>query len=101
MATGFLIRLESVRGLAALSVALGHTMSYLLVTNGGGGGLFDQPSARTIILKLIYGLLSGETAVIVFFVISGVVIGRSLDARRGTAAGNDFVSFMIRRALRL
>ena len=101
MATGFLIRLETVRGLAALSVALGHTMSYLLVTNGGGGGLFDQPSARTIILKLIYGLLSGETAVIVFFVISGVVIGRSLDARRGTAAGNDLVSFMIRRVLRL
>jgi peptidoglycan/LPS O-acetylase OafA/YrhL len=44
--------------------------------------------------------------VIVFFVISGVVIGRSLDGRRngprnGQGAGGDFVPFMIRRVLRL
>jgi peptidoglycan/LPS O-acetylase OafA/YrhL len=38
----------------------------------------------------------------VFFVISGVVIGRSLDSqRRARAIGGEFVPFMIRRVLRL
>lgn len=97
---GFLGRVESVRGLAALAVAVGHTISYLAANEGGGLGLLDQPTVRAVGLKLINGLFNGETAVIIFFVISGVVIGRSLDSRRGSAGG-DFIPFMIRRVLRL
>ena len=91
----FLRRLESVRGLAALCVAICHTMSYLLITNTELP-LFEQPSVRDAAISLISGFIDGETAVIVFFVISGVVIGRSLDARR-----SDFASFMVRRVFRL
>jgi peptidoglycan/LPS O-acetylase OafA/YrhL len=99
---GFLSRVESVRGLAALSVALGHTLTYVLVNDGSGGGLLDQTSLRGAAVKIITGLFNGETAVIVFFVISGVVIGRSLDARRdGESAVAGFMPFMIRRVLRL
>lgn len=51
-------------------------------------------------MKLVGGLTNGQTAVIVFFVISGVVIGRSLDARKvGDWAG--FLAFLVRRAFRL
>lgn len=99
---GFLNRVESVRGLAALCVALSHTLGYVMVNEGWGRSLVDQPSARAVVLKIIDGLTAGETAVTVFFVISGVVIGRSLDARGGSgSAGREFVPFMIRRVLRL
>jgi peptidoglycan/LPS O-acetylase OafA/YrhL len=108
--TGFLNRIESVRGLAALCVAVTHTLGYLAINPGLGRGLFEQASMRGVVLKIVNGFLNGETAVIVFFVISGVVIGRSLDGRRNgqrngqrneRSAGGDFVSFMIRRVLRL
>jgi peptidoglycan/LPS O-acetylase OafA/YrhL len=99
---GFLNRVESVRGLAALCVAVTHTLGYLSVNQGLGRSLLDQTSARDVALKIVNGLLNGENAVIVFFVISGVVIARSLDGRRdGKRAGGDFVPFMIRRVLRL
>jgi peptidoglycan/LPS O-acetylase OafA/YrhL len=93
---GFLGRIESVRGLAALCVALNHVLGYMLVNEGWDRALFDQQTVRDVVLMLICGSLNGETAVMVFFVISGVVIGRSLDGR-----GDGFVSFMIRRLLRL
>jgi peptidoglycan/LPS O-acetylase OafA/YrhL len=99
---GFLGRVESVRGLAALCVAVGHTIGYLVVYHGHGQALLDLSNAHDVVIKLIGGLINGETAVIVFFVISGVVIGRSLESRhRGSSAGGDFVPFMIRRVLRL
>lgn len=97
---GFLPRIESVRGLAALAVAAGHTMGYLLVHEGTGKTLLDQPTLENACEKIVSGLIYGETAVIIFFVISGVVIGRSLDSSN-VRAGRDYVSFLIRRALRL
>ncbi len=98
----FLSRIESVRGLAALAVAVGHTMGYLVVHEGTGRTLLDQPDWENAIEKLASGLIYGETAVIIFFVMSGVVIARSLDSRSGRIhAGRDYVSFLIRRMLRL
>jgi peptidoglycan/LPS O-acetylase OafA/YrhL len=93
---GFLGRVETVRGLAALCVALTHTLGFLLLADHRGLDLLDQASARDTILKVICGLFNGETAVTLFFVISGVVIGRSLDGRR-----TDVISFLIRRIFRL
>ena len=102
---GFLVRIETVRGLAALAVALGHTMGFLLQPAGAGRSLLDQPNLTGIAAKLAFGLVNGETAVIVFFVISGVVIGRSLDSRplapRGSGLARDYAAFLLRRALRL
>ena len=100
--SGFLYRVESVRGLAALCVAIAHTLGYLAVNAGMGRALFDQVSARDVVLKIVSALISGETAVVVFFVISGVVIGRSLDGHGGGGSSlREFVPFMIRRVLRL
>jgi peptidoglycan/LPS O-acetylase OafA/YrhL len=94
--SGFLGRVESARGLAALCVALTHTLGFLLLADHGGLALLDRSSARDAAIKVVDGLFNGETAVILFFVISGVVIGRSLDARR-----SDLGSFLIRRLFRL
>ena len=46
------------------------------------------------------GFTYGETAVIVFFVISGVVIGRSLDKKKVTSPAS-YVGFLARRFFRL
>ncbi len=83
-------------------MAVTHTIGYLAINPGLGRSLLDQVSPRDVVLKIINGFLNGETAVIVFFVISGVVIGRSLDSRReGKGLASDFTPFMIRRVLRL
>ena len=82
--------------------AVTHTLGHLVVNQGLGQSLLDQASTRGAILKIVNGFLNGETAAIVFFVISGVVIGRSLDRRQESGkATDDFIPFMIRRALRL
>ena len=92
---GFLTRIESVRGLAALCVALTHARGFLLLIDHDVV-LLDRSSLRDFVLDVFDGFFNGETAVILFFVISGVVIGRALDARR-----SDFVPFLIRRGFRL
>lgn len=101
---GFLIRIESVRGLAALCVAVMHTMGYLVFTEDvfSFRPLLEMHGARDIAIRIGSGLVNAEMAVTVFFVISGVVIGRSLDAwRGGNGTGREFTPFMIRRILRL
>lgn len=102
--TDFLPRIESVRGLAALAVAVGQTTGYLLVHERTGKTLLDQPTAENAFEKIASGLIYGETAVIIFFVISGVVIARSLDSNSiggSERPARDHVSFLIRRASRL
>jgi peptidoglycan/LPS O-acetylase OafA/YrhL len=98
--TGFLNRVETVRGLAALCVVLGHTAGLTLPNRGAGLPLFDQPYWREFAMKLVNGFTYGETAVIVFFVISGVVIGRSLDKKKVTSPAS-YVGFLARRFFRL
>jgi peptidoglycan/LPS O-acetylase OafA/YrhL len=70
---GFLPRIESVRGVAALTVAAMHVTSSFV--NGGSRGAFDAVG-----LFLIKALTNGYGAVVAFFVISGFVLARSLDA---------------------
>lgn len=101
---GFLIRIESVRGLAALCVAVMHTMGYVLFTEDGFafGPLLELQTVRDVAIRIGSGLVNAEMAVTIFFVISGVVIGRSLDSSRGgRQTSREFVPFMIRRILRL
>jgi peptidoglycan/LPS O-acetylase OafA/YrhL len=70
---GFLPRIESVRGVAALTVAAMHVTSSFVY--GAPRGTFDS-----IGLFLIKALSNGYGAVVAFFVISGFVLARSLDA---------------------
>src|SRR6201994_5039063 len=68
----FLPRIESMRGIAALTVAAMHvTSSYV---DGPAHGLLDG-----IGLQGIKALTNGYGAVVAFFVISGFVLARSLD----------------------
>lgn len=101
MKRGFVGSVESVRGLAALFVALSHTMGFILVAHYLTP-VFNVPRGRELTYYLIGALVNGQMAVTVFFVISGFVIGRSLDAASGAgAAGRSYVVFLVRRFLRL
>ena len=70
---GFIPRIESVRGCAALTVAAMHVTSSWV--DGPDRGGFDAAG-----LFLIKALTNGYGAVVAFFVISGFVLARSLDA---------------------
>jgi peptidoglycan/LPS O-acetylase OafA/YrhL len=99
----FIGALESLRGLAALMVAVGHSMMALKI--GGLDMLWARPlrtldSFDAIAAKAILFFASGGAAVTLFFVLSGVVLGLSLDhAKLHGARG--YVAFFVRRILRI
>ena len=100
---GFLTGIESVRGIAALYVAFGHTMAAVLLFDYKLS-IFGQPGVRDTLLKLVSCVFNAETAVVVFFIISGLVIGRALDQRgvpQHALSWGRYPLFVIRRALRL
>ncbi|MBS0222706.1 MAG: acyltransferase [Proteobacteria bacterium] len=76
-------------------MAITHALGFLLL-NKSDVVLLDHSSVRGFVIDVVDGFLNGETAVIIFFVISGVVIGRALDGRRGS-----YVIFLVRRIFRL
>jgi peptidoglycan/LPS O-acetylase OafA/YrhL len=95
----FLAGIESVRGIAALYVAFGHTLAAALLFDYKLS-LWDQPSLRDALIKILGCAVNAQTAVVVFFVISGLVIGRSLDNRRDSSKAA-YLIFLVRRGLRL
>ncbi len=86
--TGFLTRIESLRGVAALTVAILHATTPLVAQPAQDR--LDQAG-----LFAIKALTNGYGAVVAFFVISGFVLARSLD-RNFDARG-----FAVARAFRL
>jgi peptidoglycan/LPS O-acetylase OafA/YrhL len=95
----FLPQIESLRGFAALAVAWCHAF---LIANMAAG-IPQSPFAMGIRRALTASLwaTNGRAAVILFFVISGLVLGLMLDAlpRRGAVQG--YLDFLLRRALRI
>jgi peptidoglycan/LPS O-acetylase OafA/YrhL len=67
--------LESLRGLAALSVAGFHISQSPALTGNGPVLLKDMPSAAMDVLKILF---QGQPAVVFFFVLSGFVLTASL-----------------------
>jgi peptidoglycan/LPS O-acetylase OafA/YrhL len=84
----FIPRIESMRGLAALTVAALHATSSLIQEPGRGA--LDQ-----IGYPVVRALTNGYGAVVAFFVISGFVLARSLDRDFHTGP------FLLKRMLRL
>lgn len=89
--------LDGLRGIAALSVAIGHCITHLY-------GLSAYPltfrdfhgiDGMKIAIRLSMSVFNADAAVILFFVLSGHVLSRSLEAR---AQGLDY---LVRRAFRL
>lgn len=99
------VRVESLRGVAALVVAAAHA-GQVVVTSGGQRGelaLMTDPngsfwdSAR----QAYRWMTPAEGAVVLFFVISGYVLRLSLDRMKDREAAWIASNFLIRRALRL
>ena len=98
----FVASLESLRGLAALAVALFHSF-HLLPVDGGrvfASTLRDLKSADALLMRLIMVPFNGGAAVSLFFVLSGFVLTLSLrrDARSALPKARSFVG---RRFLRI
>lgn len=95
----FLTPIESIRGIAALYVALGHTIA-LTIFIDYGIKIQNQPHIKDFIVKFLASAFNAQTAVIVFFAISGLVIGRSLDMKNVISRAN-YLYFLSRRMLRI
>lgn len=94
---GFLHRLESLRGVAAMAVAIGHCF-YLIVPVG----------TQALLTKLLLVAANGRAAVSLFFVLSGLVLGLTLRKADKSQTGfslrsfaSSFGIFTVRRLFRI
>lgn len=85
----FLHRLESLRGVAALLVAVHHSLSMIQVEGAAGK-----------INRGLQGIFYGHGAVICFFILSGLVLGQSIRRITNDRASNCLI-FYLRRLLRI
>lgn len=78
----FFERIDSIRGLAALAVAIGHVLIASEQTRGLNIVTVSEIGNLTffkIIIRLLLVVFNGEAAVMCFFVISGFVLYKSLN----------------------
>jgi peptidoglycan/LPS O-acetylase OafA/YrhL len=96
---GHSIRLQSLRGIAALCVAVGH--AFTVMRNGRIEDAHFTLRPGNALLAAGELLIQANTAVILFYVLSGLVLGYSL--RRQTAASTlgRLGGFAVRRLWRL
>lgn len=95
--------LESLRGIAALMVAVAHSL--IVVRIAGVDNLWRAPfgslvSADAMFARVFVALVDGQAAVTLFFVLSGVVLGLSLERDRGAFPAT-YARFVLRRAFRI
>jgi peptidoglycan/LPS O-acetylase OafA/YrhL len=96
--TGFVTGVLSLRGLLALLVATSHTVAFT-ITARYSASIFDQPDLVATIAKAVS---DGIYAPMIFFVISGLAIARSLERKDDLGQPvTSYFTFIIRRALRL
>jgi peptidoglycan/LPS O-acetylase OafA/YrhL len=97
-ATGFATGVLSLRGLLALTVATAHTLGFTIPADYSASVL-DQPNLLASIAKAIGTAINVP---LIFFVISGLSIARSLDRKEDQGHGpRAYVIFLVRRGLRL
>jgi peptidoglycan/LPS O-acetylase OafA/YrhL len=96
--TGFATGVLSLRGLLAIMVATSHTLGFT-ITADYSASVFDQPSLLAAVAKTIGTAINVP---LIFFVISGLAIARSLERKQEEGQGARlYVTFVVRRVLRL
>ncbi len=98
----FYKNLESLRGIAALMVALCHCL--LVLTVDGNQNIWfatfnELAGVQSAITRFLLIFFNGGAAVVMFFVLSGYVLGLSLD-KHGLSISSTF-SFYLKRIFRL
>jgi peptidoglycan/LPS O-acetylase OafA/YrhL len=96
---GHSARLQSLRGIAALSVALGH--SFTVMVDGRIEDAHFALRPGNALLAAGEVLIQPNTAVILFYVLSGLVLGESLRRRRAQTEVRHLLAFAVRRLWRL
>ena len=87
-------KLDLVRAVAALAVVLGHLRAFLFVEH-------SAVASRNVVTDAFYGLTGfGHQAVVVFFVLSGFLIGGAVQERFATNRWS-FSDYALRRLTRL
>ena len=94
--------LDGVRGLAALAVAFGHANTSItgLDPYVKTAWDFDSMTPGLIAARLWHAAFPADAAVLLFFVLSGWVLSRALEARQDSPAGA-LLPYLIRRVFRL
>lgn len=98
----FYQKLESLRGIAALTIALGHSLIVLSVDgidNIWEIGISDLSGIQSITIHSMLTLLGRGATITTFFVLSGYVLGLSLD--RSKVSVTNCLSFCIKRVFRI
>ncbi|MFM0363714.1 acyltransferase family protein [Paraburkholderia sediminicola] len=99
---GFLDRLEALRGVAALWVAVHHSMIWLVI--GAEPAIWSKPlwavhGVQAGAARATISVFGGAAAVDIFFVLSGFVLARSIaNSNLGT---QEYVRFAVRRLFRI
>jgi peptidoglycan/LPS O-acetylase OafA/YrhL len=96
---GHAVRLQSLRGIAALSVAVGH--AFTLMSNGRIEDAHFSLRPGNAFLAAGELLVQPNTAVIAFYVLSGFVLGEALRRQDAGGALRSFGAFAARRLWRL
>lgn len=97
------VQLDGLRGIAAVNVAIFHTilgMDETLIDRVLYGKFSELNGVYEWCAKIILRTISGETAVFVFFVLSGTVLFQSLTCDRSPPLAVA-MRFLIRRAFRI
>lgn len=95
-------KLDGLRGVLSIMVALNHSFLVLAIpyfANIWGQNLFEFHDLQSKTNQLLSLIGNGGFAVTIFFVLSGLVMGKSLEKFTGSIPGN-FV-FVVRRIVRL
>ncbi len=103
MSRGFIGPLESLRGVAACMVAVYHSFAVFQIdgaTRLWALPLQDVDSPEQWIARLATAIGNGGVAVTIFFVLSGVVLGLSLDQARGHWL-KQYGAFLVKRGFRI
>ena len=96
-------RVTTLRGVAALMVAVGHGLMVFSVDSLPRlwtVPFAEVPGIESLVTKALLVLFNGNSAVTLFFVISGFVLGLSLDRGKGGLISN-YMGFVLRRAFRI